>query len=124
MIFVFGSNTAGLHGAGAARVARNEHGAKLGVGEGLSKNSYALPTKDANIKSLSLEKVKVHVKTFIWFATEHPDLEFQVTRIGCGLAGFKDEAIAPLFFSAPENCFFDLAWKQWLPNAKFWGSYL
>lgn len=123
MIFVFGSNLAGIHGAGAARYAYTEHGAVRGRGEGLYGNSYALPTKDWSIRTLSLGNVKHHVKKFLEFATRHKALEFKVTRIGCGLAGYKDKDIAPLFVEAPPNCHFDSAWKPYLPNNfNYWGT--
>lgn len=122
MIFVFGSNLAGVHGAGAARVARFEHGAELGVGVGRTGNAYALPTKDHNIRTLSLGVVSRYVDQFLEHAAAHPEENFQVTRIGCGLAGFTDEEIAPLFKSAPINCLFDEAWRPWLGDRfYYWG---
>lgn len=122
LIFVFGSNLAGKHGAGAAKFAAKHKGAIYGQGEGLQWRSYALPTKDWHIKTLPLDQVETHVKHFINCARTNPHLEFQVTRIGCGLAGFKDEQIAPLFINAPDNCWFDEAWKPWLGESrKYWG---
>jgi hypothetical protein len=103
MIFVFGSNRAGRHGKGAALFARKERGAIYGVGEGHQGNSYAIPTKDENIKSLKLEEIKVHVQTFLEYASAHPEFRFQLTPIGCGLAGFKPFEIGPMFKNAPEN---------------------
>ncbi|QWY83710.1 hypothetical protein [Rhizobium phage RHph_X3_15] len=125
MIFVFGSNLAGIHGAGAARVAFEKHGAVWGIGAGNYGNSYAIPTKDGNIKTLPLEKIKPFVNQFIHYAYENPHLEFQVTKIGCGLAGYKDEEIAPLFKDAPYNCMFDTAWAPWndKPLRLYWGTY-
>lgn len=121
MIFVFGSNLAGIHGAGAALYAYQHHGAKMRVGFGPMGNSYALPTKDHNIKTLPLEVVKMNVETFIEYAQMHPELQFKVTRIGCGLAGFTDEQIAPLFMNASSNCWFDKAWYPILGfNQKYW----
>ncbi len=89
MIFVFGSNEAGVHGAGAALYARRNCGAKPGVGFGPSGNSFAVPTKDHNIKTLPFMKVSGYVKAFVEYAKSRPDLEFKVTAIGCGLAGFS-----------------------------------
>jgi len=109
MIFVFGSNRAGIHGAGAAAFAAKHHGAQLGVGEGLTGNSYALPTCDASIRPLPLSDITLHVDRFLAYAKERPQLSFQVTRVGCGLAGYTDEQIAPLFLAAPDNV--------WLPAA-------
>jgi hypothetical protein len=121
--FVFGSNLAGHHGAGAARVALLKHGAIYGVGIGPSGNSYAIPTKDEVIESLPLDRIAGYVKSFMEYAALHPEKEFQVTQIGCGLAGFKAEEIAPLFKDSPANCFFDEAWLPWFPDARFWGTF-
>lgn len=123
MIFVFGSNLAGIHGGGAAAFAFKSLGAEWGVGEGFTGQCYAIPTKDRNIQSRFVEDVRLSVGRFIGHAKEHPDATFQVTRIGCGLAGFSDEDIAPMFEDAPDNCEFDEAWKPWLPNRKFWGRF-
>ena len=122
-IFVFGSNLAGIHGAGAARVASRLHGAVWNLGQGRAGNSYAIPTKDMHIQSLTLAQVLYYVEGFLEYARKHPELNFKVTRIGCGLAGFKDSEIAPMFEQAGANCSFDLAWKPWLPNKYFWGTY-
>lgn len=99
-IFCFGSNLSGIHGAGAAKYARLHHGAIMGQGIGLQGTSYALPTKGVNISFMPLEDIGRHVAAFISFAQIRPDLTFRVTRVGCGLAGFKDEEIAPLFRGA------------------------
>lgn len=99
-IFVFGSNLSGIHGAGAAKYARLHHGAVMGQGIGLQGNSYALPTKGVRISFMPLADIGRHVAAFISFAKIRPDLTFRVTRVGCGLAGFTDEDIAPLFKEA------------------------
>lgn len=123
MIFVFGSNLAGVHGAGAARYAMQSEGAVFGVGEGLTGNSYALPTKNRSIRTLPLGTVESHVKTFLEHARTNPQNTYKVTRIGCGLAGFSDEQIAPMFTGAPINCYFDAKWKDFLHSrANYWGS--
>lgn len=123
MIFVFGSNLAGIHGAGAALQAVKKHGAAYGIGRGLVGNSYALPTKDHKIKSMPLSRIEGFVNQFIEDAKEHPNEEFKVTRIGCGLAGYKDSEIAPMFKWAPDNCYFDEAWKPYLgEDKKYWGT--
>lgn len=95
--FVFGSNTKGIHGAGAAKAALDLYGAKWGVGQGLSGRSYAIPTKDDRIRTLPLNKVKQNVERFVKDATKNPQVTFYVTKIGCGLAGFSEHEIAPLF---------------------------
>ena len=94
-IFVFGSNLAGMHGGGAARVAFRQFGAVMGCGVGLRGQSYAIPTMQGGV-----DTIKPYVDDFIAFAKAHPELFFYVTRIGCGIAGFKDKEIAPLFREA------------------------
>lgn len=103
-VFVFGSNLAGRHGKGAALFARKHRGAEYGVGEGHTGNSYAIPTKDYNLNPRPLEDIRKSVLRFIDFAERHPELKFEVTRIGCGLAGFDPSEIEPMFKGAPENC--------------------
>lgn len=102
-VFVFGSNEAGRHGAGAAKAAVKYHGAIWGRGVGPQGNSYAIPTKDKNLKTLPLTTIEFHVKVFMWYAKQYPDTVFNLTAIGCGLAGYKPEQIAPMFKDAPEN---------------------
>lgn len=102
-IFVFGSNLAGIHGAGAAKQAYEKFGAVWSIGFGKCGQSYAIPTKDRNIKSLSLSEIDKYVCSFLTFATVNPHLTFLVTAIGCGLAGYKYEEIAPMFKGAPNN---------------------
>lgn len=96
-IFVFGSNTAGIHGAGAAKLAYDKFGAKWGVGYGLQGQSFALPSKDKNIQTMPVYEIKPYVDDFLIFALNNPHLTFLVTEIGCGLAGYSPEQIAPLF---------------------------
>lgn len=103
-IFVFGSNLAGRHGAGAALFARKNRGAVYGQARGLQGQSYAIPTLDENLKQRDLSSIAADVKDFLAFAVMHPKMRFQVTPIGCGLAGFKPKQIAPMFDYAPENC--------------------
>jgi Domain of unknown function (DUF7007) len=103
-IFVFGSNLAGRHGKGAALFARQHRGAIYGQSVGLQGDSYAIPTKDEQLRTLPLDRIKAHVDDFLLFAGAHPALTFQVTAIGCGLAGYKPAQIAPLFADAPGNC--------------------
>lgn len=107
-VFVFGSNLAGMHGGGAARVARLRFGAVMGKGVGMQGRSYATPTMQGGT-----ETIRPYVNDFIAYAKEHPELTFLVTPIGCGIAGFEPEDIAPLFEKASnvENI--------WLPKS-FW----
>lgn len=124
MIFVFGSNEAGIHGGGAANFAVRKHGAQLGRGVGRQGNSYAIPTMDMHVSPLALEKIARYVNDFLAYAVSHPSDEFQVTAVGCGIAGFTHAQIAPLFAGAPANCLFDDAWKPFLgPGKKYWGTY-
>ena len=94
-IFVFGSNINGAHGGGAALIAFRKFGAEWGVGEGLSGQCYALPTMEGGV-----DYVEGKVKNFIECAKQHPELKFLVTRVGCGIAGFLDSEIGPLFKDA------------------------
>jgi hypothetical protein len=100
-IFVFGSNEAGIHGKGAAKQAKR-WGAKNGIGEGLSGHTYAIPTKNEKIQTLSLSKIQKYVDKFIDFAYKNSQYKFLVTKIGCGLAGYTEEDIAPMFINAIE----------------------
>ena len=102
-IFVFGSNRLGIHGAGAAKFARNHFGAQLGVGEGLTGQSYALPTKHDPRSTLPYDDVVESVFRFLATAKSHPDLSFFLTPVGTGFAGFSLAEIAPLFHGAPKN---------------------
>ena len=104
-IFVFGSNEAGRHGAGAAKHAREKWGAIYGQGVGMQGDSYAIPTKDHNIKTLPLSEIQKYVAQFIVHAQIRPNDSFLVTAIGCGLAGYTPNQIAPMFHGAPENVF-------------------
>lgn len=103
LIFVFGSNLAGRHGAGAAKFAKNNYGAIYGQGIGLQGKSYAIPTKDKNLKSLPLIEIEKYVKNFLEFSRKNPQLQFNVTDIGTGLAGYTYEQIGPFFKNHPSN---------------------
>ena len=94
-IFVFGSNLSGMHGGGAALIAYRKFGAIWGQGVGLQGQSYGIPTMQGGV-----ETIKPYVDEFIVFAKAHQNLTFLVTRIGCGIAGFTDSEIAPLFKAA------------------------
>lgn len=91
-IFVFGSNIHGYHGGGAAAIAFHKFNAEWGIGEGLTGKCYALPTMEGGVNYVA-EKVK----NFLECARKHPELKFYVTRVGCGIAGFTDYEIGPLF---------------------------
>ncbi len=99
-IFVFGSNLKGYHGLGAAKAAL-EFGAKMGVGVGRQGQTYAIPTKNYNIRDrLSLDVIHQYILTFIEYVKENPQLDFLITEIGCGFSKYTPEDIAPLFETA------------------------
>lgn len=150
MCFVFGSNEGGIHGAGAAKYAALCRGAKFGCGFGhtgaedikTAPGSFAIPTKSLLIEkrhttvwksvgpTLPLDVIQRYVNAFLTYAHARPDLQFQVTCIGCGLAGLKHEDIAPMFYGASDNCYFDNLWFPYLtvgagdkPQHKFWGTF-
>lgn len=113
-VFVFGSNLAGIHGAGAAKVAKEKYGAEPGIGIGLTGMSYAIPTKDRDIKTLPLFVIEKNIRDFVKYTRNNSDImKFFVTAVGCGLAGFKDHQIAPLFRGA-RKCSFPSQWRQYL----------
>lgn len=112
-VFVFGSNLAGIHGAGAARIAWEKFGAIRGIGIGLHGNSYALPTKNHDIITMELDDVIDFIHGFVRFTWVNKDKKFFVTRVGCGLAGFRDSQIAKHFTGA-HNCSFAKEWEQHL----------
>jgi hypothetical protein len=104
-VFVFGSNLAGRHGAGAALEAVRSWGARLGQGFGRQGDAYAIPTKDWDLRTLGLDKIADNVALFLVHARANPQDSFLVTAIGCGLAGYQPAQIAPMFDGAPENVF-------------------
>lgn len=112
MIFVFGSNLAGIHGAGAALYAYENCGAEWGYGEGLMGNSYALPTKDNSIQKMHWFEVKENIRRFVNFAKDSPELTFALTPVGTGLAGHskKDVWEALREFGLPDNVYLTSSW--------------
>lgn len=102
-IFVFGSNLAGRHGAGSALEAYRHHGAARGVGCGPTGNSYAIPTKDQKLQTLPLSQIALWIEKFLTYAETHKELQFDVVEVGCGLAGYTPQQIAPFFRGAPTN---------------------
>ena len=117
-VFVFGSNLLGHHGGGSARIAYEKFDATWGVGIGHTGQSYAIPTCGApgGQPKLSLEEIKTYVQDLIQFANDNPHITFFVTRIGCGIAGNKDEDIAPLFIGFPINVDFPIEWQHVLTS--------
>lgn len=111
-IFVFGSNLAGRHGAGSAKEARLRHGAEYGVGLGRTGNAYAIPTKDRALRVLPLLEIHKFVGMFIAYAAAHPELTFNVVKIGCGLAGYSEGQVSPMFRHAPDNVNLPEGWRK------------
>lgn len=121
-IFVFGSNEAGRHGKGAALWARQHRGAIYGRGYGRQGDSFGIPTKDTRLNVLPLGIIRGYVYWFIMYASHHPDLTFELTAIGTGLAGYKAEDIAPMFSRAPKNVLIPAAWARLLPDHPTWAG--
>lgn len=109
-VFVFGSNLAGRHGKGAALFARQHHGAIYGQGEGHQGNSYAIPTKDGALNVRLISQIAASVFRFKRFAASRPDLTFNVTPVGCGLAGYPQDVMKALFEPLPPNCRYSPEW--------------
>jgi len=112
--WVFGSNLAGRHGAGAAKVARVNFQAEYGVGQGPTGMAYAIPTKDKALKVLPLLAIEASVADFLAYARRFPEKKFFVTGVGTGRAGYSDDQMGPLFAAAPSNCSLPLQWKQYV----------
>lgn len=146
MIFTFGSNTAGIHGAGAARYAYEKEHMRWGFSYGHCGNAFAIPTKGhkqirnyegRNSHSivvgdtLPLNEIKSYIAGFLMYAKHHPELTFKVTCLGCGLAGFKHEDVAPLFIDhfnddghPRPNLYFDEQWLLFLGSKyQYWGTF-
>lgn len=117
-VFVFGSNLAGRHGKGAALTARVMFKAQPGVGTGPTGRCYAIPTKDEELATLSLERIAAWVDRFKAYARDVPGALFLVTRVGCGLAGYTDHQIAPLFEDASANVVLPQGWDDIIIKSK------
>lgn len=113
-IFVFGSNLLGIHGGGAARYARNDLGARHGVGEGPTGQTYALPTCYRPGEPVTLEELAVYIDNFLKYARENTDLRFFVSKVGCGIAGFDEDIVAMIFqtLGVPDNCDLPPGWNR------------
>jgi hypothetical protein len=140
-VFCFGANEVGRSFSGAAKTAVEQYDAQLGISFGFTGQSFAIPTKDANLKPLNIKYIKNYIDEFLRLARDKGPLYpiqdkpyykymFMCTRIGCGLAGFTNEQIAPMFINATSNIEFDEEWKYWLGEIasdgeprKYWGSY-
>lgn len=111
-IFVFGSNSKGLHGGGAARYAFLHFGAVWGEGRGLHGRTYAIDTMSG------LDAMRDEVREFVGFASAHPSLRFLVTEIGCGIAGYTPADVAPFFGDAPDNVVLPGSFAQVIRDGK------
>ena len=111
-IFVFGSNLAGRHGAGAAKYAAQHYGAVYGVGEGRTGNAYAIPTKDKYLKTMHIDDVRDAIARFCRYAECHPEYRFLLTPVGTGLAGFPIALIWDAFYCSglPKNVALASSW--------------
>ena len=125
MIFVFGSNLLGIHGAGSALEARKRgFPSGLGVGYHSASQCYAFPTCFRPGQPLDTRKITHYAAQLLEFAKMHPEIQFQLTRVGCGYAGFDDMTMACMFLSAPPNILFDTQWAPFLSDsAHFWGTF-
>lgn len=113
LIFVFGSNTSGRHGLGAAKEALMVHGAVYGMGEGFAGFSYAIPTKDANLKPLPIEAIKTSIDRFLKWNKENLDKPLYITAVGTGLSEYPHSVIAP-FFSGIKNAWLPEPWRPFV----------
>jgi hypothetical protein len=111
-IFVFGSNRAGRHGGGAARLAKQKFGAEEGVGEGLTGQCYAFPTLTADFQKVSRAELEASRDLLFSTARKYPGKAFLLTKVGCGIAGFAEEEIRPLFSGAPANVILPEDWRN------------
>lgn len=109
-VYVYGANESYINASGTARIAREEYGAGMGRGWGLVGKSFGIPTKDWDINTLSLAEIKHYVNRFRSFAVSRPNMTFYITKIGCGLAGLREEDIRPMFLDAPANCILPYGW--------------
>lgn len=124
-VYVFGSNLAGRHGAGAAKVASTLYGAKNGVGSGPQGNAYGIPTKDEQLQPLTLDQVTDNIGKFMAYAQNTPTREFEVARVGCGLAGFRDADISAIFreqieMYGLENVHLPMTWRPKAQQHETW----
>lgn len=118
--FVFGSNLRGYHGAGAALYAFHAYRAVTGVGIGFTGQAYAIPTKDENIQTLPLDVIQTHIEKFVSVSQSNPNNKFILSRVGCGLAGYTNEQIAPLFQGIGKNVIVAKKWEPWYPEHQTW----
>lgn len=113
-IFVFGSNMAGKHMGGAAKTAFQHFGALLGVGRGWSGQSFAIPTMNEHLQQMPLSQIQHYVEDFKIYTANHPKNTYFLTSIGCGVAGYKVEEIAPMFKGISPNVIFPESFRPFV----------
>lgn len=113
-VFVFGSNLAGTHAGGAAKIANIHFGAIKGVGRGWSGQSFAIPTMNEHLQQMPLSQIQHYVDDFKIYAQNHPKVKYFITSIGCGVAGYKVEEIAPMFKGIAQNVIFPASFRAFV----------
>lgn len=113
-VFVFGSNLAGTHAGGAAKMANIYFGAMKGVGRGWSGQSFAIPTMNEHLQQMPLSQIEHYVEDFKIYTKNHPKLKYFITSIGCGVAGYKVEEIAPMFKGISQNVIFPASFRPFV----------
>jgi len=111
-IFIFGSNGLGKHIGGAARQAFEKFGAQMGVSEGWCGQAYAFPTLNKHFQKCSMRQLRASRDRLFKVCEQNPEYEFLLTKIGCGIAGFKDAEIKPLFDVHPINLTMPIEWQE------------
>ena len=117
-VFVFGSNLAGRHGKGAAKIARNNFHAQYGVGEGATGGAYAIPTKGRHLEPLPVDAIAASVERFLEYARANAHLDFFVTAVGTGLAKIEPDVMGAMFAQAPGNCSLPTQWRSLVEQAR------
>ena len=116
-VFVFGSNLAGQHAGGAARTAYEHFGAVMGVGRGWAGQSYAIPTTNEHLQQMPLSQIQHYIDDFKIYTKNHPKIKYFITSVGCGIAGYKVEEIAPMFKGISHNVIFPQSFRPFVEKA-------
>ncbi len=116
-IFVFGSNLAGDHAGGAARTALQHFGAVRGVGRGWAGQSFAIPTMNEHLQQMPLSQIQHYIDDFKTYTKNHPKMKYFLTSIGCGIAGYKVEEIAPMFKGISHNVIFPASFRPFVEKS-------
>lgn len=115
-VFVFGSNYAGNHAGGAARQAHDDFGAEMGIGEGLTGACYAFPTLESDMNRRGRRGLEMSRNRLYSTARALPDMQFLLTKVGCGIAGYPEDEMKSLFADAPENVILPEDWAVAITN--------